>query len=164
MLCINYGPTANLAYVRRDDPLMVIAFHDRDRRPSDALFRRDVASALLVAANDEEEGPDALTEAQATTIAAFAQAASDADTDLYVCCDGGIGRSAACMAAILWATTNPEYADDAVFSRGDVAPNRHVFDLVREALLGPADEDEVAAIEKLFERQRQLFDEFHATD
>lgn len=164
MIRIGYGPTAELAYVNHDDPLMAIVFHDRDRRPSETVFYRNAGSTLLVAANDEEEGPDALTKAQAAAIAAFAQAADDTDTELRVCCDGGVGRSAACAAALLWATTNPEYADTAVFSRGDVAPNRHVFDLVREALLGPADEDETAAIEEMFERQLQLFYKFHAAD
>lgn len=164
MLRISFGPVDDLRYRTFTGPLMAIAFHDRDRRPPEALSCRTIDAVLLVAADDEEAGPGALTEAQAASVAAFAEVANDTDTELYVCCEGGVGRSAACMAAILWATRDRHLAYDAVFSRGDLAPNRHVFDLVRQALLGEADQEEQALVDDMFARQQEAFERLHSDD
>lgn len=166
MLTLRYCPTryivtANWSREYPELPLMVINFRDHDRAPDPLLLDPNIDSLLIIAADDEEEGETAITWAQAKQVAQFAQTADEIDAEVIICCEGGVGRSAGCIAALLWTSKDPGLADEAVFNHGRISPNKRIFELVREAIDGPADMQEQAAIDAAFARQHQLFDEYH---
>lgn len=78
---------------------------------------------------------------QAQAIARFVESRG-ADDRLFVCCDGGVSRSAAVAAAISYAMTG---ADDVIWADPRFRPNPLVYALTREALGLPCEEDSLRA-------------------
>ena len=78
---------------------------------------------------------------QAQAISRFVES-RDADGLLFVCCDGGVSRSAAVAAAISYALTG---ADDVIWTDPRFRPNPLVYALTREALGLPCEEDSLQA-------------------
>lgn len=144
-------------------PVSVICFRDHNTSLSNLICHPGISEMLAIEADDEEEGPLALTRKQADLIARFAEVASESNSDLVICCKGGVGRSAACAAAILWCSKTPEAAEQ-ILRNGRLSPNRHVFDLVCEALRGPVTEAEEISVENLFDENLREFMRLNAPD
>ena len=116
---------------RYDDHMPTIIIHDVNSREHRLDSRRCL---LRVAINDQESGPDAITEPQAAAMAQFALACIQQDTDFVICCPGGIGRSIAVWCAIVHMTADDPDADMDVWESQSYAPNHRIFETVCSAI------------------------------
>ncbi len=123
---------ALLAEKRINEPIILLSSYPEPVMPpgSDYLFiaADDVTNPL-------RRGSFKLQQAQA--IARFVES-HNAASRLFVCCDGGVSRSAAVAAAIMYASTGN---DEAFWLNSSFRPNPLVYSLTREALGFPCEEN-----------------------